>query len=187
MEVLGMRRLLIYIFVLFLLGISCATAQDSDSRENELRTYIIKLMEGLNKDNIDNIDATHLGSFRGFGYRTKDPRIPEDVPPLQYDQYIKGYVQFVKDWLKTMKYYSSKIEVLHVAVDGDIGLVWGVYINDFQETGKPPEKYKVRFSSTLKRTEDGHWIQLIEHRDIQNFDETGQYIPKYLKSNDSKP
>jgi hypothetical protein len=187
MELGMMRRLLIYIFVLSLFGISSATAQDSDSRENELRTYFIKFMEGFNKNNIDNIDATHLGSFRGFGYRTKYPRIPGDVPPLQYDQYIKGYVQFVKNWLKTMKYYSSKIEVLHVAVDGDIGFVWGFYINDFQEIGKPPEKYKVRFSSTLRRTEDGSWIQLMEHRDIQNFDETGQYIPNYLKSDDSKP
>ena len=177
MEVLGMRRLLVYIFVLSLFGISSATAQDSDSRENELRTYVIKHLEKYNNEDFDNID---WGNNCGFGYRTKFIRMPRDIPWEVTLQRVKGF-------LKTMKYHNRKLEYFHVAVDGDIGLVWGFIVEDFQIIDKPPEKYRIRFSKTFRRTEDGHWMKLMEHRDIQNFDETGQYIPNYLKSDDSKP
>jgi hypothetical protein len=52
---------------------------------------------------------------------------------------------------------------------------------------KKPERNLVRFSETRRRTEGGHWELLISHRDIQPFDENGQYIPKYIETEVANP
>ena len=43
--------------------------------------------------------------------------------------------------------------------------------------GRDPEKVRVRFSLTMKKSQDG-WDVLIGHRDIQRFDAEGRYIPR---------
>ena len=50
----------------------------------------------------------------------------------------------------------------------------GVFTEDFQEKGRPPEYARVRFSSTLSKEARG-WQVLMFHRDIQPFEEDGTY------------
>ena len=73
-----------------------------------------------------------------------------------------------------MDYYHLNLEDLQTSVSGDIGLAWGVFIEDFQVKGRPSERARVRFSHALVKGERG-WQVLLFHRDIQPFDEEGYY------------
>jgi ketosteroid isomerase-like protein len=152
-------------------------ATTTEALEQELRFHVIKGMDAWNRHDSDAI-AMEEPSYLGFGYRTKAPRMASDIP--QEKEKVK---QFLEEWFKTMKYYEIELEDFNVEVDGDIGLVWGFFVEDFQEVGKPPERNRIRFSATSRRIEDGRWKILMGHRDIQPFDEKGQYIRKYLESN----
>ena len=82
-----------------------------------------------------------------------------------------------------MDYYHLNLEDLQTSVAGDIGLAWGVFIEDFQVKGRPPERARVRFSNALSKGARG-WQSLLFHRDIQPFDEEGCY-PTELTVNSS--
>jgi hypothetical protein len=73
-----------------------------------------------------------------------------------------------------MEYYRVQLEDLQTSVTGDIGLAWGVFIEEFQEKGRPPERARVRFSQVLIKGARG-WQVLLFHRDIQPFIEEGLY------------
>jgi ketosteroid isomerase-like protein len=73
-----------------------------------------------------------------------------------------------------MDNYRLELEDLQTSVAGDIGLAWGVYIEEFQETGRPPERARVRFSKVLTKGASG-WQVLLYHRDIQPFNAEGRY------------
>jgi hypothetical protein len=151
----------------------------TEALEQELRSGFIKQIDVWNRGDFEAMDWE--SSYpRGFGYRTEAPRIPGDIPQENWNQLIE-------DFFKMFKYYKIKPEDFNVKVDGDIGLIWGFFVEDFQVAGKPPERNRVRFSATARRIENGRWVTLLGHRDIQPFDEKGRYIPKYLESEDSKP
>jgi hypothetical protein len=57
---------------------------------------------------------------------------------------------------------------------GEVGLAWGVYLEQFQEQGHPPERARVRFSKVLTKGPRG-WQVLLYHRDIQPFTDDGRY------------
>jgi ketosteroid isomerase-like protein len=89
------------------------------------------------------------------------------------------------DYLRTLEWffgpmddYRVELEDLQTSITGDIGLAWGVYIEEFQEKGCPPERARVRFSHVLTKGARG-WRLLLYHRDIQPFNEEGFY-PKAL-------
>jgi ketosteroid isomerase-like protein len=73
-----------------------------------------------------------------------------------------------------MDSYRLELEDLQTSVTGDIGLAWGVYIEEFQEKGRPPERARVRFSKVLTKGARG-WQVLLYHRDIQPFNDDGSY------------
>lgn len=77
-----------------------------------------------------------------------------------------------------MDNFRLELEDLQTAVAGDVGLAWGVFIEEFQEKGQPPERARVRFSKVLTKGATD-WQILFFHRDIQPFDEEGRY-PKAL-------
>ena len=49
-----------------------------------------------------------------------------------------------------------------------------MYIEEFQEKGRPPERARVRFSKVLTKGARG-WQVLLYHRDIQPFNDDGSY------------
>jgi len=115
----------------------------------------------------DPVRISELDAQIGFGYRTRDPR-----PALSKEQRLAA----VKAFLASVQYYRITPNEIHTAVDGDIGLAWGFFTEEFQVRGRAPEKVSVRFSGTLKRDKTG-WRRLLYHRDAQPFDENSRYIP----------
>jgi ketosteroid isomerase-like protein len=73
-----------------------------------------------------------------------------------------------------MDSYSLVPEDFETSVTGDLGLAWGVYMEEFQEKGHPPERARVRFSKVLTKGAHG-WQVLLYHRDIQPFNDDGSY------------
>lgn len=70
--------------------------------------------------------------------------------------------------------YSLVLEDCETAVEGDVGLAWGTYLEQWQDQGQPPEQARVRFSKVLTRGERG-WEVVLYHRDIQPFTAEGRY------------
>ena len=74
-----------------------------------------------------------------------------------------------------MDRYSIELDELNTQIDGDIVLAWGFFVENYQVTGQPPERARVRFTAVSRITEDG-LRPLIFHRDIQPFDDAGRYL-----------
>ena len=117
-------------------------------------------------------DATRIvelegpGGF-GFGYRTTASRTLASK---------EEYLATIQKFFASLERYRITEEEIHTSVDGDIGLAWGFFTEDFQVRGRAPETVRVRFTVTVKK-EAGGWRQLLFHRDVQPFDGTGSYIP----------
>jgi ketosteroid isomerase-like protein len=103
----------------------------------------------------------------GFGARALQLRPAEMSLSTWLDQ--------IKAFFATKEYYRAEFNELHTAVDGDIGLAWGFYTEDFKDKGRTPEKLRIRFTTTMKYEPNG-WRTLLYHRDIQQFDERGRYL-----------
>ena len=90
----------------------------------------------------------------GYGFRTFQAREgpPESVP--------------------AMEYWRVMLDELHVSVVGEIGLVWGVHVEQFQVEGGEPEDVRIRFTNALRWNGEG-WKGLLYHRDAQVFEESG--------------
>ncbi len=104
----------------------------------------------------------------GFGWRAvgvRSSKTPESERAQTLRKFFGG-----------MDYYHVIPGELHTEVDGNIGLAWGFFTEDFRQKGRNPEKLRVRFTTTLKY-DNGEWRTLLYHRDIQNFDGRGNYIP----------
>jgi ketosteroid isomerase-like protein len=102
----------------------------------------------------------------GFGFRALARR---DHAALG-----EGFLQMVERFFGQVDYYRVELEDLQTSVTGDIGLAWGVHIEEFQEKGRSPERARVRFSAVLTKGASG-WQVLLYHRDIQPFNEEGSY------------
>jgi hypothetical protein len=61
----------------------------------------------------------------------------------------------VEEWFETMKHFKVELKEFDVVVDGNIGLIWGFYVEDFQKVGEKPERILVRFSEARRRAEGG--------------------------------
>jgi ketosteroid isomerase-like protein len=107
----------------------------------------------------------------GFGFRPFTPR--DHVAEGQ-----TGQRERLERFFGRMDSYSLVPEAFETAVAGDLGLAWGVFIEEFQEKGHPPERARVRFSKVLAKDAQG-WQVVLYHRDIQPFAEDGRY-PKSL-------
>lgn len=90
----------------------------------------------------------------------------------------KDTLALMNAFINQMEHYHLEIQDMHITVDGDFGFALGTFIEDFQTKGKPPEKYLVR-SSTVYKKENGVIKVRYSHRDVQPFDEVGNYIPRY--------
>jgi hypothetical protein len=113
------------------------------------------------------IADSYSGGF-GFGYRTRDAR-----PPYPSKE---AYLEATRSWLASIVHYRTEIDEIHTGVDGDMGIAWGLYHEEFQTRGGEPEIVRGRFSEVMKR--DGStWSTLFYHRDATPFDSRGVYAP----------
>ena len=103
----------------------------------------------------------------GFGFRTAAWRDGAVIGE-------RGRSASLEQTFGQMDYYRLNPEDLQTSVAGDTGLAWGVFIEDFQVKGQPPERARVRFTLALSKGVTG-WQVLLFHRDIQPFDEEGNY------------
>ena len=111
--------------------------------------------------------ATMESRAVGFGFRTI---AWQNFGAL--DQ--RDRVHMLEELFGGMDSYRAELEDVQSSVVDGIGLGWGVFIEEFQETGRPPERARVRFSMALTKGATG-WQVLLFHRDIQPFDEQGRY------------
>ncbi len=103
----------------------------------------------------------------GFGFRARDWRDHAASGEAADTRTLQQMYERAVD-------YHVTLEELRTAVEGDVGLSWGVFIEGYQWVGQPPEKARVRFSMALAKGQAG-WQVLLFHRDIQPFDEDGRY------------
>lgn len=104
----------------------------------------------------------------GFGYRTREARPPYETK--------EAYREALRSWLGHFEHYTIAVEQIETAVDGDIGLAWGFYREEFAMRGREPEVIRGRFSEVMRRDSSG-WKTLLYQRDAQSFDSAGRYIP----------
>src|SRR5262245_798134 len=78
----------------------------------------------------------------GFGFRQCTPR--DHVAEGEAGQRAR-----LERFFGRMDAYRLVLEDVETSVTGDLGLAWGVFIEEFQEKGHPPERARVRFSKVL--------------------------------------
>ena len=133
------------------------------SANEEIAELVRREFEAWKSKDIKTIITLGANIIGGFGWRSADYR---NFPPP-----VEQVTRFVES---TDYADSSGFEELHTWSEGDVGIAWGIVIEEFQRKGQPPEKAKVRISLTFKKDSEG-WHQIMYHRDIQPFDENGQY------------
>ncbi|MGI9621657.1 MAG: YybH family protein [Acidimicrobiales bacterium] len=143
----------------------------SDLTEDEVRQQMEREFAAWNSGAVETIAANRYGFAAGYGLRTQIPRGDD----ARYSD--AALLARVRQFHESMEYYDVAAESIEVAVHGDTGVSWGVYTEDFQVRGRPPEKLRVRFTQTFQKRRDGNLITLLAHRDIQPFDDDGIYIP----------
>src|SRR5438445_2146929 len=119
----------------------------------------------------------------GFGWRTAAARSTGMANVSAADVAARGNEPMrdaIKRFLDSMDYHHYTIEELHTSVEGDVGLAWGLFVEDFKIKGQPAEKARVRFTHVMKK-EGEHWRPLLFHRDIQPFDEHGRYLAQFTR------
>lgn len=151
--------------------VSVAVAAQTDSLVAELESlYRTELAEWSSKD-IDAI-TSRGNALAGFGYRLEARRgVPGGLTKWSPD--------FLTTFFNSLEYYHANLKELHAEAYGDVVVAWGFLSEDFKHRGRRPERYTVRFSETLRRGADGTLLTILSHRDIQPFDESGRYIPRY--------
>jgi ketosteroid isomerase-like protein len=123
----------------------------------------------------ESLDAQKLADLyqggTGFGYRSRDPRPPSPSP--------ETFHKNLQLWLDTFDHYALIPETIEADVDGEVGMVWGIYREEFTVKGREPEVVHGRFSEVLRKepTEPSGWKTLFYHRDATPFDSEGQYLP----------
>ena len=72
------------------------------------------------------------------------------------------------DSVPSMTSWRVTLDELNTSVVGEIGLAWGVHVEEFTEQGQPRQVVRVRFTNTL-RWDGQRWVNLLYHRDAQEF------------------
>jgi hypothetical protein len=112
------------------------------------------------------------GSAAGFGFRSLAPRGVDD-PEAPYARAL------LQAFFASFEYYNLELEEIHTAVYDHAVVSWGFHTEDFKHRGREPERYRVRFSMTLLREDDGRLRGVLSHRDIQPFGDEGRYVPRH--------
>ena len=147
-----------------------AVAVSAQSYEEELREQMAKGIEAWNAGNVDGINTD---SFQiGFGFRTYAARISGALTPEIARAGLQAF-------LDSLDYYRIIPLESNITIDGNIALVWSYHVEEIEHKGQDRERVTVRGTATYKRDPDGTWKALLTHRDIQEYDENGRYIPNF--------
>jgi hypothetical protein len=119
--------------------------------------------QGITPSDVEQQVRASLAAYPGigFGWRTRNPRVGESR---------EHQLETIRPFFASVEYYRITDEEIHTAVDGDVGLAWGFFTEDFQVRGRAPERIRVRFTTAFKREGDG-LRQVLFHRDAQLFDD----------------
>ena len=110
--------------------------------------------------------TTSGSSLHGYGYRVRDARTPDpDAHRAALSVALASY-----------DYFRIVDHDVNVRIDGDTAIVWGSFTEEFQNSGLPPEVVRVRFSNTAVKR-NGEWRFIWSHRDAQDFNDDGRYVP----------
>ena len=143
-------------------------AADAKDLEKDVRLAF----EAWNANDVEKIVSTEsLIGGTGFGYRTRAVRLASqaDSDPAAAAASIKGF-------FAVFDYFRVELDEVQTAVDGDVGIAWGYYTEEFQPKGGDRQVVRARFSGTWRREGD-RWRQLLYHRDAAPFDDKGRHIP----------
>ncbi len=104
---------------------------------------------------------------RAFGW-ARDSRGFRDIRAIGED----AYLQAVEQAMGGLESYRAEIEEIHTAVEGEVGMAWGVLSEEYKEKGRRPWRRRSRFSHVMVR-EEADWRMLLFHRDVQPSPEAG--------------
>jgi ketosteroid isomerase-like protein len=159
----ALRQMALVIDLLvFAVGVSGAKAQPL-TREM-VETHVKEAIAAYDSNDVERIVKADPAAI-GFGYRVLGAR------PSDASIWSNG----LKAFIAGADYYRIQLDEMHTDVDGNIGLAWGFFTEDFKLKDRSPEKVRVRFTYTYKY-DQGTWRTLLYHRDIQKFDERGRYV-----------
>lgn len=179
-----MRRSFLVLWVLVVCaGSTAQSAQPNLPTKEDVAKEMYERWAAYSAGNVD-VLVRHGQDGFGFGWRGIKARSSAWSSTTSQDVAERGEEAFrepIRRWYDTMERFHSNFVELHTAVDGDIGLVWGVYVEDFKRKGQPAEIARVRTTHTLK-FENGHWRTLLYHNDIEPFDEHGHYLTELTTS-----
>ena len=148
----------------------------SELTEDEVRAQIEHEFAAWDSGDVETIAANRYGFAPGYGLRTQIPRGDDE----RYSD--QALLARVERFHASMEYYNVHAETIEVAVSGDTAVSWGVYVEDFQMTGRPPEKLRGRYTQTFQKRRTGELITLLGHRDVQPFDADGRYVPPFIQT-----
>lgn len=100
---------------------------------------------------------------RAFGW-ARDSGAPRDITVIGEAAYLEA----VERTMGALESYRPVVEELHTAVEGEVGMAWGVLVEEYKEHGREPWTRRSRFSHVMVR-EDAGWRMLLFHRDVQPF------------------
>ena len=125
-------------------GVPSISAQDRPLK-SDAEAHIRARYEAWDSGDLEAIGQS-AGFATGFGFRTLAPR--GTTPVSRQD-----WVQRVSRFFESMEYYHLTLDEFHSAVHDDVVVAWGFHTEDFKVRGKSPEKVRVRFSVTIKKSQ----------------------------------
>ena len=159
----GLARYLGLVAVPVLFVLIAATTESQTATKEGVQAYIKSWVAAYTSHDTNAIVRLDPPT-PGFGFRDLQPRSAD-----------RPYLDALKTFFASKEYYRVELNELHADVDGNVGLAWGFFTEDFKDKDRAPEKVRVRFTTTLKY-DSGKWRPLLFHRDIQQFDPQGRYF-----------
>lgn len=139
--------------------------------ESEVREAIEAELKAWREGDTDRVAELQISAgIPSFGFRQYEPRLG--------DFSDSEFKQILKEWYNQLEYFDIWIEDIHVRVFGNVGVALITHVEDFKMKGREPERITVRSSIALQRRAPGEIVGVLAHRDIQEFDENGVYIPR---------
>lgn len=120
------------VFCILLVDHSGGATAQSLTREM-VESRIKEVISAYDSNDVERIVKVDPGA-NGFGFRELNARPADTV----------SWSNGLKAFLTRADYYRMHLDEVHTNVDGNVGLAWGFYTEDFRLKGRSPEKLRVR-------------------------------------------
>lgn len=134
----------------------------------EVAEIFNKIFDAYNSKDVDFILNSLSGNIGEFGCASSAWR----------DQ--KPSAEGLTRWFDSFDYLKVTINELHTWSQGETGIAWGIYTQDFKHKEQPPERMRIRITATFIKT-GGEWQPIIRHSDAQPFNEDGSYLKEFTQ------